>query len=361
MEFYVETNYFDHDGLMNACGKGRDDYFEVLRRCGLKCIRISMLKREAGVSFVERIRIERGLVRTWNRALKDLGEGDTLFIHTPPSEKFTGLTSVIRKVRKRGCQIGVIVFDLEEFITPYYRKAAALKYRISRRQEAQLFRLADVMIVHNSEMKDYVSSMGIDPEIIVPVGVMDYLSDEPIDPDKTRKNTGKDLPVVFCGGLTPGKAGFLNNIPDELFLDVYGTGHQGRFPRNIDYRGAFDSMELMEIIRGSFGLVWDGCTADTCDGASGEYLKYNNPHKMALYLASGLPVIVWDESAMAEFVTKEKCGLTVADLGMIPDILRSLSNEDYELMRINACRIGSGMRKGVHISTAVERALGLLK
>ena len=120
-------------------------------------------------------------------------------------------------------------------------------------------------------------------------------------------------------------------------------------------------MELMEIIRGSFGLVWDGCTADTCDGASGEYLKYNNPHKMALYLASGLPVIVWDESAMAEFVTKEKCGLTVADLGMIPDILRSLSNEDYELMRINACRIGSGMRKGVHISTAVERALGLLK
>ena len=46
---------------------------------------------------------------------------------------------------------------------------------------------------------------------------------------------------------------------------------------------------------------------------------------------------------------------------MIPDILRSLSNEDYELMRINACRIGSGMRKGVHISTAVERALGLLK
>ena len=50
-------------------------------------------------------------------------------------------------------------------------------------------------------------------------------------------------------------------------------------------------------MEGSFGLVWDGISVETCAGVYGEYLKVNNPHKTSLYLASGIPVIIWKEAA----------------------------------------------------------------
>ena len=44
MNYYVETNFYDHDGLVTSGGKGRDDYFEMMRRCGLKRIVIPTVK-----------------------------------------------------------------------------------------------------------------------------------------------------------------------------------------------------------------------------------------------------------------------------------------------------------------------------
>ena len=88
-------------------------------------------------------------------------------------------------------------------------------------------------------------------------------------------------------------------------------------------------------------------------------MLFNNPHKIALYLASGMPVIVWDRSAMADFVREEKCGFTITRLSDIPDRIVGLSDEDYEQMRNSAMRVGAEMRKGHHIRAAVERAVEL--
>ena len=118
-------------------------------------------------------------------------------------------------------------------------------------------------------------------------------------------------------------------------------------------------MELMDVMEGSFGLVWDSTSADTCDGPFGEYMLFNNPHKIALYLASGMPVIVWDRSAMADFVEEEKCGIMVSRLSEIPDKTAGITDEDYERMRSNAMRVGADMRKGSHIKAAVQRAVEL--
>ncbi|MBE6041889.1 MAG: hypothetical protein E7220_05135 [Clostridiales bacterium] len=418
MNYYTETNYIDHDDLRTAGGKGRDDYFEVLRRTGLKCIRIPTLKKKADSSPVDRIKLEAQLRRAWNKELSVLKDGDVIVLHSPVSEKFLGYPGVIRRASKRGCHIVNIVFDLETFYKSDYSKAAAFKHFLDRRTEAAIFDTADVLIVHNERMKDKLISIGADPSRIVCVGVMDYLRDDSpaaearegisddssvresmaregsapadgsqdlsspaaearegsasetgdeFDPSaetasKAREGSAPgrftpDGPIVFCGNLLESKSGFVYRLKDDVRIDLYGPGFTGRTSDMIRYRGVYPSLELMDIMCGSFGLVWDGSSTETCIGACGEYLRYNNPHKMSHYLASGMPVLIWKEAALADFVTEQGCGMTIGSLGEIPELLGSVTPEAYEKMRQAAGRVGRKMREGAHIRAAVEEAV----
>ena len=73
----------------------------------------------------------------------------------------------------------------------------------------------------------------------------------------------------------------------------------------------------------------------TCSGNTGEYLKYNNPHKLSLYMASGLPVIVWKKSAIAEFVLSNNVGIAVDSIFEIKDNINKITDEQYADMRKN--------------------------
>lgn len=359
MKYYTETNYMDHDDLRTAGGKGRDDYFEVLRRCGLECIRIPTLRKSTSLSIADRLLLETRLRKVWKDNLSNLGEGDVLVLHSPVSEKFTGYSRVIKKVKKRGCRIVNIVFDLETFFMSDYRKAAYVKHAFDAKSEADLFRMSDVLIVHNEKMKEKICSLGIDPGKIVCVGVMDYLRDD--EPKDVDKRFSPDGPVVFCGNLLRSKSGFAYVLGDDFKIDLYGPGFTGRTSEKVNYRGVFTSLELMDVITGSFGLVWDGTSVKTCTGACGEYLSYNNPHKMSHYLASGMPVLIWKGAALAEFVTAEGCGIAISSLDEIPGILQSVSPEEYDMLKNNAGRVGREMREGAHIRKAVLKALDMLR
>ena len=359
MNYYTETNYIDHDSLRTAGGKGRDDYFEVLRRTGLECILIPTVKTTASVTGLRRIFVERKLRRAWRRALACLGEGDTIFLHSPVSEKFIGYPGIIEDLHKRGCKIVNIVFDLETFFKSDYRRFASVKHAADRRTEARLFSAADTVICHNSKMREKLLSIGVDYDKVICVNVMDYLRDDLDFGDPGRFSPEK--PVVFCGNLAENKSGFVYELTEGaapgLRVDLYGPGYTGNESSEIQYKGVYRSLELMDIMEGSFGLVWDGTSADTCRGACGEYLRYNNPHKMSHYLASGMPVLVWDEAAMADYVTAEGCGLKIRSLSEIPSLIAGLTETEYSRLRENAVRVGSDMREGKHIREAVEKAL----
>ena len=359
MNYYTETNYIDHDSLRTAGGKGRDDYFEMLRRTGLERILIPTVKDSPGVSCLKRISVEKKLRTVWRTALNGLGKGDTIFLHSPVSEKFIGYPGIIEELHERGCKVVDIVFDLETFFRSDYRRLASLKHAADKLTEARIFRIADLIICHNSRMKEKIISTGVDEEKIICVGVMDYLRDDFDFRDPERFSPEKQ--VVFCGNLAETKSGFVydlseGNVPG-LRIDLYGPGFTGREDSSIRYKGVYKSPELMDIMEGSFGLVWDGDSVDTCTGTCGEYLKYNNPHKMSHYLASGMPVLVWEEAAMADFVTDEGCGLTIGSLKDIPQILKSVDDEKYRDLRKNAERAGLQMRRGQHIRNAAEEAL----
>ena len=83
---------------------------------------------------------------------------------------------------------------------------------------------------------------------------------------------------------------------------------------NINYHGSFGVDEIPSKLTRGFGLVWDGDSLDGCRGQSGQYLRYNNPHKLSLYLSSGLPVVIWTGAAEAGFVREHGVGLCVDSL-----------------------------------------------
>ena len=81
----------------------------------------------------------------------------------------------------------------------------------------------------------------------------------------------------------------------------------------------------------------------------------NNPHKASLYLASGFPIIVWSQSALADFVRKNQCGIIVDSLFEIADCLNSIDEEDYQELIKNSKIVGEKLRKGHFLKTALEK------
>ncbi|KAF0483945.1 hypothetical protein GBP14_09645 [Pediococcus acidilactici] len=164
----------------------------------------------------------------------------------------------------------------------------------------------------------------------------------------------KNKDIIFAGNLV--KSSFLKkwNINKEII--VYGINPSENYPKNVKYRGVKKPGELVRYLSGSFGLVWDGDSTKTNSGTYGEYTRYNNPHKVSLYLSSGLPVIVWKEAAISKFVEDRNVGITVSDLNEIPDIMEKMSDHQYETILKNVKKVGNEMRRGKYILSAISKA-----
>ena len=126
---------------------------------------------------------------------------------------------------------------------------------------------------------------------------------------------------------------------------------------NLKYFGSFKPDELPGKLEGKFGLVWDGDSLDTCSGNTGNYLRYNNPHKTSLYLSAGIPVIIWKEAAMSNFIEKHKAGILVESLTEIDDVINNISDSDYTELKNNAIQIGMQLRNGYYYKKAVQKCL----
>ena len=140
----------------------------------------------------------------------------------------------------------------------------------------------------------------------------------------------------------------------ETPIDVYGPNAADKYPSNISYKGILSAEELPGALVQSFGLVWDGNSMDTCTGNYGSYLKINDPHKVSLYLSSGLPIIIWSEAALADIVRDEKLGITVDSLKDIDKALSEVKVDDYQKMCSNVQNIAKLMRKGYFLTNATD-------
>lgn len=221
---------------------------------------------------------------------------------------------------------------------------------ISVKKEIEFFNKTSGLIVHNEFMKMGLEKLGVTVKM-TELKLFDYLLD---DAPKIERKLSKV--VAFPGNLIKSeflKDGEIENISVNFHL--YGGADPKFGAKNLTYMGGYSPEIIPHKLTESFGLIWDGNTIKTCSGAYGEYLKYNNPHKLSLYVASKLPVIAWEESAVAKFVTEQNIGITVKNLCEIPEKIDALVKADYDKFLTNLEPLQEKVIKGEFLKDAIKK------
>lgn len=217
--------------------------------------------------------------------------------------------------------------------------------------EIDLFQQADALIVHNLKMKKWLSEHGVENPMIV-LEVFDYDNPQPIQPQLPYDKT-----ICFAGNLF--KSGFVSKLETKHRFYTYGLNMPTEHGKNTVYGGQYPPEELTAHLTQNFGLIWDGPSTETCSGTFGHYLLFNNPHKTSLYISSGIPIIIWNQAALADFVLANDIGIVVSDLKQLDDKLDNLSEERYLQMKHNVSKMAERLRQGYYTHQAIEKVAKL--
>lgn len=272
-------------------------------------------------------------------ALKNVVSGDTIIYQYPAYSRIIG-DYFIQYAHKKNIKTKIVIHDADS-LRLYKNSPNDIK------RELDFFNLFDTVIAHNNKMKKWLEKNGVKTKIVT-LDIFDYLH-----PSQIKNNVNKNLPIVFAGNL--GKSKFLEQISIEKKLDLFGIDPSENYSTNITYNGSFDPDDLGNHLNASFGLVWDGESISTCTGIVGEYMKYNNPHKTSLYLSLGIPVIIWEEAAMADFITKNNLGFSVKNISEIDSKIAELNDKEYSDMISSIEAVKLKLNSGFYIKEALKK------
>ena len=343
-------------GARHAGSKAPGDVQAIAAECGFEAFPMHRLIPPNRLWFPV-MRFCRRLQR--RRYARDVPDDSVVFVQFPTSLVGGGfnrpMTELVRRVKETKRQKVVsLVHDVECI----RGKSDPLSLPMS--EDLRFWcETADVLIVHNRRMADWFQRNGVSPTRLVPLEIFDYLA-----PGFVRRTDATERrSVCIAGNLDSAKAGYLARLADvtDVRWELYGPNYRsaGRTER-IRYHGTVAPERLPERLEGGFGLVWDGDSIDSCAGGMGEYLRVNAPHKLSLYLAAGLPVIVWDESAAADFVREHGVGFPVRSLREIGMRIAAISEPNYDRLKRNAGAISAKLRSGHFTKSALAKALALV-
>ncbi|HJG66686.1 MAG TPA: hypothetical protein K8V14_05155 [Staphylococcus ureilyticus] len=262
-----------------------------------------------------------------------------------PTGTWTILDLITRYVKNlSGAKLVYIIHDIETL--RYWSESDNDR---KKEIELRLLKRADGIISLNAKMTEWLRSKGVK----VPIENMciwDYDNPQPV-----REIGEYNRTVGLAGNLD--KVQFLKKIPSDINIYVYGPNKESDYPDNVKYVGNFSPDLLPLKFKESFGLVWDGDEINTCSGPLGNYLKYNDPHKLSMYLSSGIPVVIWSKAATAEFVKNVKVGILIDNLNSLNTELNNINEDEYKIMCSNAVNLSKKMRKGYFLKTALQNLI----
>lgn len=224
------------------------------------------------------------------------------------------------------------------------------------KQEIELYKDSKVIISHNSTMTNFLIENGISKDKIVNLKLFDYICDGEIVRKKYEMSQFSTL--IFIGNLD--KSPFLYEIESgkmSFYLNVYGVLSKEINNEKVFYKGKYLPEEIPSKIEGCLGIIWDGGIDTKNKDMLREYTRYNNPHKLSCYIAAGIPVIAWRESAIAKFITENDIGYLIDD---IYDI-NHLDLSDYDKKVENVSKIANKVRNGEYTKEALNKAFKILE
>ena len=347
MKYYLKEEFLHDNNVKNAGNKARNDVEVILNKLGYSPLKV--LVKDWYQMNVLNAQIHK--YRAHSKAFKFLNKNDEIVIQFPLLHHTLFLSNLLRKLNNKGVKVYFLIHDLE---TLRFVNDKTLPFRMKLRMkltESDTFRNVTGIIAHNPIMKSVLVDKGVAEDKIVSLGIFDYL----IPNFQEKTGFTKNQPIIVAGNLAQEKAGYLYSLPAEPAYNLYGVGFdESRALENEAYFGSFLPDDLPAALKGGFGLVWDGDSAETCSGVFGEYLRYNNSHKASLYLASGFPLVVWKQSALSHFVLENGCGIAVDSLHDLKATIDNLSDTDYQDLLENTKRVGKGIRDGHYLLTALN-------
>lgn len=275
------------------------------------------------------------------RKLKKIDNSELIIIQYPLYNLDQKYMNDFLKILKKKNTI-LLIHDINSL--RYYPKN---KEKI--KQEIDIINKFKVVISHNENMTEWLHKQGVVSKIIN-LDLFDYLGKQTVLPIPKYD-------VCYAGNLN--KSVFLYDMIKEnknVTFELFGIGfEQGKIDSsNFIYEGNKQPEELLNSISSKYGLVWDGDSIMTCHCNYGEYLRYNNPHKLSLYIAARIPVIVWKQSAIANFVNKNKIGLALEKLDNLEEELNKITDEEYQEMLDNVIELSKKVSNGYFVKRALE-------
>ena len=348
MKYYLKDSFLHNEHEKNAGSKARNDVEAILISEDYEGLELKV-ENWYKMNF---FKAQQHKYRATKSVFDQLGAGDELVIQFPIIHHTFFISQLIKQAQKRGAKFYLLIHDIE---TLRHAAGSEVKFRHKVRnyfQEKKALTSVDGIIVHNDIMKNVLAGQGFPSDKMVSLEIFDYL----IPNFEVQALPQKNQPIIVAGNLNPAKSGYLYNLPEQPAYNLYGVGYdESRALKNTSYFGSFMPDDLPAALEGSFGLVWDGDSSETCQGSYGNYLRFNNSHKASLYLASGFPVVVWKESALAHFILEKSCGIAVASLHDLEAALENLTEKEYADLSENARRIGKDLREGYYLRSALKK------
>ena len=335
----------------HAGSKAVQDVFDVAKKLGYEA---EVIRTATSIdSLWGKIRRQALFFIDWFKIYFSIKPNSLVLIQTPYHHKQLIRNWVLSKLKRdKKVKFISLVHDVEELRKSLYNNYYKNEFNF-------MLSIADSIIVHNDTMKAFFIKKGIPENKLVSLKIFDYLMDK----EATSKNVIFERAISIAGNLDINKSAYIAQLGKlGIIVHLYGPNfsHSLEQYEDIQYHGSFPASEIPNQLNSGFGLVWDGNSIDTCSGDFGEYLQYNNPHKLSLYLASGIPVVIWDKAAEADFVRKHNLGICVSSLSELKDKLEQISEKNYQEMIKNVANISTLLRYGEHTKNSIRISESLI-
>ncbi|MGG5333702.1 sugar transferase [Enterococcus sp. AZ163] len=282
--------------------------------------------------YVDSNEDDRALIARIDGITAGVSAGDMIVYQYPSYNSYRFELNFLHQLKKRGATVVLLIHDSE------------LLRGNNIPEELNLLNQSDWLITHSKKMEQQFILMGVKtPMLTKPL--FDYLI-----PDSISLDSSLDKSIVFAGNIQ--KSVFLSNWPSKTKIAAFGTKGEIQFSKQVSYGGTYQQEELLRRMpKNRFGIAWDDNLQQ--GGNYQNYTRYNAPHKVSLYLALGLPVIVWKNAAIAEWISKYQLGFAIDSLKEIDLLFESLSTDELLKLKKRVNKFSQLLRKGIFTRNAL--------
>lgn len=337
---YISRNY-KHPN----CGGGiaRTDIETVMERMGYHNIGWKRTVSHNGI--VHALRNVSGVFH----AICQIRKGDIIVLQYQMKQ----YARVCKEAHRRGAKVICLIHDLDSFRDK----------TLVPEQEIPLLNMADVLLTHNHNMRKWLTEHGCNVPM-VDYEIMDYLKSVS-SPPHPYPTEGR-FSLFFVGNLSSALNDWIYQLAEIMpNRDIYLYGSElnkskaTKLP-NLHVMGVVADGDIIAAHYGDFGISWYGLSLDDGIGKVGEYMSYNNPHKVGLYLRCNAPVVVWSHAGRSEFILREGVGIALESLRDLDSKLSGLSAEEYAKMVENVMTVNCRLKKGFYLRQALEKAINII-